>query len=484
MKTLKILVLIITLISGIGGVIISGPDIMSGSREGEWVAVHTQSGSMDMPVDFSPTPVLTPAPPVTGMAGLTSQEDPTVGNAGKDNEIVELEIPEVVIAEMDDEEDPETDKTSNSGSVTIQKEEPKPTNTPVPDNGGNTGGGDEPKPTPAPQGPVQHYNVGIDVSKWNGDIDWAKVAASGVEFAIIRAGYRGSSTGKIVADPKFYQNIEGALANGIEVGVYFYSQAITKQEAIQEAAWVCELIKNYNITYPVAYDLEEVTTGRIKNCSYEQFNINAVAFLEYVESKGYKGSLYSCKSYLGDVWQLSLYDNYHIWLAHYTSKTSYTGRYDMWQYTDKGKVDGISTSVDLNYSYYYETVTPEPTATPVATPVSETTVNPEPTKVPDSEVSITPAVTGTTEPESSVTPTGGENNTGTDSFTSTDEWCVVTVSEGSLNVRMSPWSDGSVLGSLENGAEVHRTGVSDTGWSRIEYNDGIAYVSSGYLKLK
>ncbi len=483
MKTLKIIILIVTLISGIGGVIISGADIKSEGK-GELAAVHTQGDSVTEENSFSPTPVLTPAPPVTLMAGLTSQDDPTTGNPGKENEILELEIPEIVIADMNDEEDPETDKTSNSGSVTIQKEEQKPTPTPVPTVApGNPGDitVTEPTATPIPEGPIKHYNVGIDVSKWNGDVDWAKVAASGVEFAIIRAGYRGSSSGKIVADPKFYQNIEGALSNGIEVGVYFYSQAITKQEAVQEAAWVCELIKNYNITYPVAYDLEEVTKGRIKNCSYEQFNINAVAFLEYVESKGYTGSLYSCKSYLGDVWQLSLYDNYHIWLAHYTSQTSYTGRYDMWQYTDKGKVNGISTSVDLNYSYYYETITPEPTATPLPTPEAGITATPEPTSGGEG-VDITPVVTVT--PEVSITPVDGNNQSGADGFALRDEWCVVTVSEDSLNVRETPSVEGNVIGTLNNRVEVHRIGVSDTGWSKIEYNGGSAYVSSEYLTNK
>ncbi|MBQ8281823.1 MAG: SH3 domain-containing protein [Lachnospiraceae bacterium] len=444
MRELKALVLIITLVTGIFGVLVTDTNSNSTNlTTGEYAAYD-----VDGVTEFA-KPSVTPIPSPeflasTILAPVVDQQEPGGSeetDTGSQTDVIE--IPEIVVAEFDDVEDPQPNKTQNEGTVTIQKEEILPTATPKPENGDNDGESEYTKTV----------KIGIDVSKWNGDVDWAKVAASGVEFAIIRTGYRGSSTGKIVADPRFYENIEGALANGIEVGVYFYSQAINEQEAIQEAAWVCEIIKNYNITYPVAYDLEEVTYGRIKDCTYAQFNANARAFLDYVNSKGYRGSLYSCKSYLEDLWDTSLFAGDHIWLAHYTKQTSYTGRYDMWQYTDSGKVDGISTSVDLNYAYFYEKnensggseVTPTPEPTPEATPSPEIT----------EEVK----------------------------FTAVDEQCVVVLSDGTLNVRETASSEAAVLGSLENGAVVRRTGISENGWSEIEYNGAKAYASSAYLQI-
>lgn len=195
-------------------------------------------------------------------------------------------------------------------------------------------------------------SIGIDVSKWQNNIDWKKVKQSGVEFAMIRVGYRGSQTGKIVMDPYFTKNIKGALNNNIHVGIYFFSMAKTEAEAIEEADWTINAIKNYHITYPVAFDLESFGIDRLAGVSNSQLNKNAVAFLNRIQSAGYTAMHYGSKSKFGPVWNMNILNQYKIWLAHYTNKTNYAGKYNMWQYTSKGIVPGINGNVDLNIAYF------------------------------------------------------------------------------------------------------------------------------------
>lgn len=203
-------------------------------------------------------------------------------------------------------------------------------------------------------------SVGIDVSKWNGNINWAQVKASGVEFAIIRAGYRGSTQGSIMEDPYFQRNMQGAISNGIKVGVYFFSMARTEEEAIQEAAWVVSAIRKYSVTYPVAFDLESWGTGRIADVSYSQLTSNAIAFLGYIKSSGYTPMMYASKNDFNNRWQTSRISGCKFWLAHYTDKTDYRGSYQMWQYSSKGSVPGISGYVDMNIAYFSYSNTAEP----------------------------------------------------------------------------------------------------------------------------
>ena len=199
--------------------------------------------------------------------------------------------------------------------------------------------------------------VGIDVSYYQGDIDWTQVANSGVKFAMIRCGGRGLSTGAIFEDSKFREYVQGAIDNGIYVGIYFYSAAISEEEAIQEAAAVVEMIKDYDIKYPVAYDFENFYPDdyRTDNLSYEQINANGKAFLSYIESAGYTAMLYGSSSPLTTIWDNEIRSNYDVWVAHYgVSSPSYTGNYNMWQCTSTGSVPGISGNVDIDidYSYY------------------------------------------------------------------------------------------------------------------------------------
>ena len=193
-------------------------------------------------------------------------------------------------------------------------------------------------------------SFGIDVSKWNGTIDWTAVKNSGVNYVIIRCGYRGSSTGALVEDPKFKANIQGANAAGLKVGVYFFSQAINKAEAVEEASMTIELIKKYKISYPVFLDVEG-SNGRGDRIDKATRTDVIKAYCETVQNAGYTAGVYANKSWLNDKIDAGQLGKYKIWLAQYAATPTYTGRYDMWQYKSTGKISGISGNVDLNISY-------------------------------------------------------------------------------------------------------------------------------------
>lgn len=194
--------------------------------------------------------------------------------------------------------------------------------------------------------------IGVDVSSYQGDIDWKKVKAAGVDFAIVRVGIRGYGSGKLVEDEKFKSNMEGAIGAGLDVGVYFFSQSVTEEEAVEEAKFVCDLIKKYDVKYPVAYDSEKVSsasarTNKAKLSANERTDM-AIAFCDYVKSRGYEACIYSNKRWFLRYLNLEKLDDYGIWLAQYSSDLSFPFHFGMWQYTDKGKVDGIDGNVDID----------------------------------------------------------------------------------------------------------------------------------------
>lgn len=203
------------------------------------------------------------------------------------------------------------------------------------------------------EGEKQISHKGIDVSKFQGEIDWNKVAASGVEFAIVRLGYRGYGTGAIVMDETAIQNIEGALGANIKVGVYFFSQAVTIQEAVEEAEFVIDKIKQYDITYPVIYDTEEIVNdnSRAEGLGKEERTEIAKAFLERVKQAGYTPVIYANLRWFTmslDIPELEMYDK---WYAYYDKELYFPYEISMWQYTESGQVDGIKGNVDLNLSF-------------------------------------------------------------------------------------------------------------------------------------
>ncbi len=197
---------------------------------------------------------------------------------------------------------------------------------------------------------------GIDVSKWQGDIDWSSVKDDGMKFAIVRLGYRGSANGTLMTDNYFEANIKGAKKAGLGVGIYFFTQAITTSEAEEEAEYVIEKLSSYNgyVSWPIYIDMETLSNSRLDNAGLtsDQKTKICAAFCKKIEEAGYSAGVYSNGWYLNTQMDAeSLAANYDIWLANYTTQTSYSGTYNMWQYSSTGSVSGISGNVDMNVAY-------------------------------------------------------------------------------------------------------------------------------------
>ncbi|MDE5764007.1 MAG: glycoside hydrolase family 25 protein [Ruminococcus sp.] len=192
--------------------------------------------------------------------------------------------------------------------------------------------------------------IGIDISEHQGSIDWELVKASGIDFVIIRAGYRTYGGGIITMDNNFSANINGAEAAGLDVGVYFYSQAITPDEAIEEADAVLNAIAGKNITYPVIFDWEIISydKARTDSVTVETLADCCVSFCERVKSAGYTPMIYQNSSTAINKLDLPRIKDYDFWVADYSSFPSFYYKYDMWQYTADGEVAGIEGPVDLN----------------------------------------------------------------------------------------------------------------------------------------
>ena len=197
---------------------------------------------------------------------------------------------------------------------------------------------------------VNGSTFGIDVSRHNGTIDWNAVKASGVDYVIIRCGYRGSSTGALIEDQNFKANIRGATAAGLKVGVYVFSQAVDEVEAVKEASLAVSLVKGYNLTYPIFIDTE-ASGGRADKIDKATRTAVVNAFCQTVASAGYQPGIYASKTWFEDKLNMGGVTSCRIWLAQYSAEPTYKGKYDLWQYSSKGKISGINTDVDLNYSY-------------------------------------------------------------------------------------------------------------------------------------
>ena len=194
---------------------------------------------------------------------------------------------------------------------------------------------------------------GIDVSRYQGKIDWKKVAEDDVEYAFIRLGIRGYTEGALQEDERFEDNIKGARKNDIDVGVYFFTQAISVEEAEEEAEFVLDLIEPYKVDYPVVIDVEAVSNNnaRTRDLTKEERTQYCIAFCETIKNAGYTPMIYgNLKTFmlLLDIEQLEDYDK---WFAYYDEMYYFPYEFDIWQYTDSGKVSGINTEVDLNISF-------------------------------------------------------------------------------------------------------------------------------------
>ena len=291
---------------------------------------------------------------------------------------------------------------------------------------------------------------GIDVAKYQGMIDWKKVAESGVDFAMIRVGYRTMESGDIKEDEMARYNMQEAAANGIKIGVYFFSTAITEGEARREAEWVADYISGYPITYPVAYDCEGFNkqTNRHYSLTKEERTQHAMVFMDRIYELGYTPMFYGAKNELTDdlKWETGkLEKRYKIWVSQYADieKTDYTGEFCMWQSSCTGSVPGIAGDVDLNVAYFgYENTAEPMSGTPAA------------------KVSVSVADTM--------------------DFIETDE---LVTAKNVTNLRDVPsqGEDSTVKVKLSNGERASRIGISKSGWSKLLYQGEIYYAVSSYL---
>ena len=241
-----------------------------------------------------------------------------------------------------------TDSSNNTTTKSFKlvvKEKPKKT---------NTSNASTPKNTVSIKDAIKKYKnentmIGVDVSTWQDTVDWEKAKKAGVEFAMIRIGFGHNRKNQIVIDNQYKKNIENAKKAGIPVGVYFFSYAKDVYEAREQAQYVVNTLDGITLELPIAFDWENWNNFNSYNISLTDINLIADAFINEVTKHGYQGTLYSSKYYLENIWDVGSKDT---WLAHYTSsKSSYSKPYTMWQFSSRGKVDGINGVVDLNVLY-------------------------------------------------------------------------------------------------------------------------------------
>lgn len=292
---------------------------------------------------------------------------------------------------------------------------------------------------------------GIDVSKWQGKINWSSVKSAGIDFAIIRIGYR-AEDGALYKDPNADYNIQQADKAGILVGVYFFSTAINRSEALKEAEWTAQAIKSYPISYPVVYDCEGYLSSgsRMYSLTAAQRTDNALAFLSEIQKQGYEGMFYAAKGELESNahWEVArISASFKIWVAQYPAVTypaksnpDYTGKYDMWQYTNMGKVKGISGNTDMAVSYFTKSKAAPKSTEAVKTAEAPTVKDPV--------------------------------------YTAVNE--TVTAKE-LVNLRTAAGTGAEIAGTLKNGQTAVRTGLGANGWSRLTYNGKTVYAITSYL---
>ena len=199
---------------------------------------------------------------------------------------------------------------------------------------------------------TETWHTGVDVSAHQGEINWEKAAADGIQFAMIRLGYRGYTEGEIGLDPYFLRNIEGAQAAGLDVGVYFFSQAITKDEAVEEAKFVLNWIEGYELDYPIFFDWEDIEAdARTDGMDMLTLTGGVDAFCAAIEDAGYRAGVYFNQRFGYQELNLLSLRKYMFWLAEYNPAPTFTYDFEIWQYSCDGRVDGISGPVDLNMSF-------------------------------------------------------------------------------------------------------------------------------------
>lgn len=191
--------------------------------------------------------------------------------------------------------------------------------------------------------------IGVDVSRWQGDIDFKKVKEAGAEFVFIRIGVESKQGEEIGMDSKYKQNIKKAKEAGLDVGVYLYTIALNKDVARSHAEWVVKALDGEKLELPIVFDWENFNKWNEYKLSFHDINSIADTFIDTVMKSGYKGMLYSSKFYLENIWENK--NDYPVWLAHYTDETNYAGKYKIWQMCNDGVIDGINGDVDIDIMY-------------------------------------------------------------------------------------------------------------------------------------
>lgn len=383
------------------------------------------------------------APEGSGFSDV-DQEGTGVGEAQQENN-------ENTLPEVSDEQPVETQIKAEVGSMDDAQDPQTSTKTTA---GGSAGAAVEVSTVQVPEGETQQATLGIDVSKYQGNIDWKQVKEAGVDFAMIRVGYRAKSTGVIYEDPGAKYNLQEATKNGIWAGAYFFSSAVNEQEAKEEAAWVAGFIAKYKITYPVAYNCEDFQSAdsRQHSLTKEERTKIACAFLDTIAKSGYQPMFYASRNEMegSAQWDMAtLGSRYKVWVSQYpeqpfpqTPASSYSGTHAMWQYTSQGQVAGIKNKVDVNVAYFgYE----QEAAAKDDTPAQEVEANPE--------IGI--------------------------NFTEVDEQVTA---KNETNLRNIPSTEGSsVVYLLKNGEALRRTGIGSNGWDRLIYNGQKVYAVHNFL---
>lgn len=462
----------------------------------------------------------TPQEPENTPESLASDEQDgqnnTVTPADDSLEISEGVEGEASVGALDDEQDPQ-------GSGAAGKEE----------------SGAEVTVVGIGEGENADMTMGIDVSKYQGTIDWSRVKASGVDFAMIRVGYRAKSTGEIFEDPTARYNMQEAQAAGIKIGAYFFSSAVTPEEAKAEAAFTKNIIARYRITYPVAYNCEDFLSSDSRQYGLDAAARTALAcaFLDEVAAGGYTPMFYASKGELDQnaQWDTdTLAAKYKIWVAQYpeqpypaTGTSTYAGTHAMWQYTSQGIVDGISRKTDVNLAYFgydkeaeakddtpAETVEANPEVGIIFTEVDETVtakqetnLRTEPSTLSDATI-VVRLMHGDTAQRTGIGHNGwsrviynGQTLYAVTSYLTTDmedtgqqappqgpiytpvNEQVTAKMETNLRTEPSTASDDTIVGMLHNGETLTRTAVGDNGWSQLDYNGQTVYAVSSYLML-
>ena len=302
---------------------------------------------------------------------------------------------------------------------------------------------------------VAQAALGIDVSRYQGAIDWNQVAASGVQFAMIRVGYRTQSTGIMNEDPYARYNLQEAQRVGLKVGAYFFSAAVNEAEAVEEAVFTANLLDKYQITFPVAYDCEgfRSSTSRQHGLGREVRTALAVKFLDTIAARGYTPMFYASRNEMTDNadWNMDILNRYKVWVAQYPSEpfpitpaSSYTEVQAMWQYTQSAVIPGIAGSVDMNVSYFNYDGIAEARDKSGAAPVSA--ANAANVQYLDVNEVVTPST--------------------------------------AVNLRTVPSTDSpaTIVIQINPGDMIFRTGIGNDGWSRVLLNDQVLYAYTAYLQ--